>query len=121
MGLPPRLRLVRSEDSARPVAVHCALRIVCDQQAEETVRELCVGMFARINVPLDSRYVIDPSGTTTVLVEIGLAAGGSTTAVLERLVVQLTREPGVRNVSWRMDMDTEDFPAADPPTGRSGP
>ncbi|MFK0293537.1 hypothetical protein ACIQU6_24075 [Streptomyces sp. NPDC090442] len=78
---------------------------MCDRQAEGRIHGLCVRMFTGVDARLDGRHVTRSGGGVTVIERVAIAPDSTATAALERLVVQLTREPGVRNVSWHLRPD----------------
>ncbi|MFJ5675623.1 hypothetical protein [Streptomyces sp. NPDC093097] len=88
---------------------------MCDQQAEVEVHALCVRAFMGCGVRVDSRHITRPDNHVNVLTQVTLVPDGLATTALERLVVQLAREPGVRKVCWHLY--TEGAAALGPPTG----
>ncbi|MFB7635402.1 hypothetical protein ACFC0M_31235 [Streptomyces sp. NPDC056149] len=94
------------------MTVHCALQAVCDGHAMNKTLTLFSHMFTGTGVRVDSRCTVRPDGRVSVLAQVALTPDASATAALERLVVHLTREPGVRNVRWHLH--TKNTPSAPP-------
>ncbi|MFF4409180.1 hypothetical protein [Streptomyces sp. NPDC001404] len=94
----------RPRTPTRPVPTHCTLQAVCDPRVEGKVRALCVLAFAGTGVRVRSLHTIEPddSDSAYVLVQVTLAADDRATAALERLVVQLAREPRIRDLQWHL-------------------
>ncbi|WP_043262954.1 hypothetical protein [Streptomyces sp. CT34] len=98
-------RTGRTTAVVRPVPTHCALQAVCDRRVEKKIRALCFLAFANTGTRLHSLHTVEPDGSVHVLLRLTLTADSPAAAALERLVVQLTREPQVRELHWHLHTD----------------
>ncbi|RLV04326.1 hypothetical protein CTZ27_10155 [Streptomyces griseocarneus] len=97
----PLLRRPRpAERAAVPTA--CTVHARCDWRSEAKVRALCVIAFAGSGARMRSLHVLEPDDSVTVLLRVTFALDGADTVALERLVTELSREPGVRDLHWRI-------------------
>ncbi|MCC3775301.1 hypothetical protein [Streptomyces sp. UNOB3_S3] len=93
----------------RPAAITGTLHARCDRRVENKVRALCVIGLTGPGARLSSLHIVDPDDAVDVVVAVRLtfAADGPALVALERLVEQLSREPGVRDLHWRLDAPGE--------------
>ncbi|GHF43127.1 hypothetical protein [Streptomyces morookaense] len=96
---------------------HGTISARCERRVEAKVRALCVLAFAGTGARLNSLHIIEPDDSVTVVVRITLTLAGPAGVALERLVDQLSREPGVRDLHWRLHQAVSDGAG----TGRSLP
>ncbi|MHA7960348.1 hypothetical protein ACX9I7_21585 [Streptomyces sp. L500] len=89
----------------RPAPTTATLHARCDRRVENKVRALCVIGLSGPGARLSSLHIVDPDDAADVVVTVRLtfAEGGPALVALERLVGQLSREPGVRDLHWRLD------------------
>ncbi|WP_274918330.1 hypothetical protein [Streptomyces sp. WZ-12] len=88
-----------------PVPTHCTLQAVCDRHVDPKIRTLYTLAFANTDIPLHSLHTIRPDGSVHVRLQMTLTADGPGAAALERLVVQLSREPHIRALHWHLHTD----------------
>ncbi|MEU3355065.1 hypothetical protein [Streptomyces sp. NPDC037389] len=93
----------------RPATTTGTLHARCDRRVENKVRALCVLGLSGPGARLSSLHIVDPDDTADVVVTVRLtfAEGAPALVALERLVEQLSREPGVRDLHWRLDTPGE--------------
>ncbi|MFF4410746.1 hypothetical protein ACFY2W_11715 [Streptomyces sp. NPDC001262] len=90
-----------------PVApTHGTISAQCERRVEGKVRALCVLAFAGTGARLNSLHVIEPDDSVTVVVRITLTLPGPGGVALDRLVDQLSHEPGVRDLHWRLHTES---------------
>ncbi|QHC24813.1 hypothetical protein [Streptomyces sp. GS7] len=87
---------------------------MCDPPIERMVKALCIVAFAGTDVRLKIHRTLEPGGNAHLTIHVTLTSDGPSTAALERLVVQLTRIPRVRQLRWAMH--TGETPDPNPPT-----
>ncbi|MCC3771526.1 hypothetical protein [Streptomyces sp. UNOC14_S4] len=103
----PLLRRPRPDERVA-VPTACTVHARCDRHSEAKVRALCVIAFAGSGARMRSLHVVepgepgDPGDSVTVLLRVTFAMDGPDTVALERLVTELSREPGVRDLHWRI-------------------
>ncbi|MFK0295001.1 hypothetical protein ACIQU6_31650 [Streptomyces sp. NPDC090442] len=95
----------RPKNVVHPLRTHCTLQAVCDRRVDTKMRTLYTRAFTNTNTPLDSVHTIKPDGSVHVRLQMTLTAGGPGAAALERLVVQLSREPHIRALRWHLQTD----------------
>ncbi|MGW1072884.1 hypothetical protein [Streptomyces sp. NPDC002537] len=96
----PLLRRPRLPEPAVPTA--CTVHARCDRRSEAKVRALCVIAFTGSGARMRSMHVTEPDDRVTVLLRVTFAMDGPDTVALERLVTELSREPGVQDLHWRI-------------------
>ncbi|MEV5510972.1 hypothetical protein [Streptomyces orinoci] len=90
----------RPRAAVRGTLTHCTLQAVCDPGVEGKVRALCVVAFGGTGIRLNSFRSFEPDDSVNVVIEVTLTSDGPAAAALDRLVVQLAREPRVRDLRW---------------------
>ncbi|MEV5283446.1 hypothetical protein ACFYMW_37290 [Streptomyces sp. NPDC006692] len=95
----PRVSVRKTGQPAGPASSRAILHVHCDQHAQIKVRALCVLALTTPSARLLSLHA-DQHDAATAHLRLEIALDDPGTVPLDRLVDQLSREPGVRDLHW---------------------